>query len=175
MQIAVLGLGNLMRTDDALGMLLLEKVRSDRRMHGDVQLIAGGTLGLDLLNDLRGVTHLLALDAVDVGAEPGTHVRFAGADLALMPISQSVHLLGFSELLEVLRLIDAAPAQVVLLGAQPKETGWGTSLTWPLAEQLDHLVNLVFEQISIWDEQATVRSGLDEQYSESPLAAQSQS
>lgn len=171
MLIAVLGLGNLMRTDDALGMVLLERVGADSRMRDDVRLIRGGTLGLDLLNDLRGVTHLLALDAADVGAAPGTLIRFEAAQLASLPVSKSVHLLGFVDLIGVLRLLDAAPDEVVFVGAQPKETGWGTTLTAALAERLNELSDAVFEQIARWTEQATPQLGADQQLSGSSVAA----
>ena len=98
-RIAVLGLGNLMRTDDAVGMLAIQRLRADPRFPRSVSLIEGGTLGLDLLHPLDGVTHLLALDAIDAGATPGTLLRFADDAIADLPISKSVHLLGFSDLI----------------------------------------------------------------------------
>src|SRR5581483_4435387 len=81
-RIAILGLGNLMRTDDAVGMLAIQELRRDVRLPRSVAVIEGGTLGLDLLHPLNGVTHLLALDAIDGGAVPGTLLRFAGEEIA---------------------------------------------------------------------------------------------
>jgi hydrogenase maturation protease len=149
-EIALMGLGNLMRTDDAVGMLLLDKLKEDARVPADVRMIEGGTLGLDLLDSLRGITHLIALDAVDVGLLPGTQVRFAGDQLADLPISKSVHLLGFSDLLGVLHLMEAAPLEVVLLGVQPQYTGWGTDLTSPVYEAQNELIEAVLTQIAHW-------------------------
>ena len=76
--IALLGLGNLMRTDDAVGMLTLRRLEECGRLPPEVRVIEGGTLGLDLLDSLRGISHLLVLDAVDTGAAPGTLKRFEG-------------------------------------------------------------------------------------------------
>ena len=56
-------------------------------------------------------------------------MRFAGQQLADLPVSKSVHLLGFSDLMNVLRLMGPAPKEVVLLGVQPESTDWGTALT----------------------------------------------
>jgi hydrogenase maturation protease len=98
-RIGLLGLGNLMRTDDAVGMLTLRSMTEDGRLPPEVHAIEGGSLGLDLLDSLRGVSHLLALDAVDTGVTPGTLVRFEGDELAHLPVSKSVHLLGFSDLM----------------------------------------------------------------------------
>lgn len=159
-EIAVLGLGNLMRTDDAVGMLMLDRLNESGRLPADVRMIEGGTLGLDLLDSLRGVTHLIALDAVDVEADPGTLVRFADEQLSDLPISKSVHLLGFSDLLGVLHLMEAAPLQVVLLGVQPQYTGWGTELTPPVQTSQSELTEAVLKQIAQWieaDSEAAMR------------------
>jgi len=149
-RIALLGLGNLMRTDDALGMLALQRLRETERTPRGVQFIEGGTLGLDLLHELSGVTHLLALDAVDTGASAGTLMRFAGSELEGLPVSKSVHLLGFSDLLGVLHLMDAAPREVVLLGVQPESTDWGTSLTARVEAAQDELIEAVLVQLENW-------------------------
>jgi hydrogenase maturation protease len=149
-QIAVLGLGNLMRTDDAIGMLMLSRLIDDGRLPDGIRVIEGGTLGLDLLESLRGVTHLLALDAVDVGAAPGTIVRFEGEALDGLPISKSVHLLGFADLMGALQLMGAAPAEVVLLGVQPESTDWGTELTPAVADAQPELMAAALAQIALW-------------------------
>ena len=151
-QLAVLGLGNLMRTDDAMGMLMLSRLIDDGRLPDGIRVIEGGTLGLDLLESLRGVTHLLALDAVDVGAAPGTLVRFEGEALEGLPISKSVHLLGFADLMGALQLMGAAPAEVVLLGVQPESTDWGTELTLAVADAQPELMAAALAQIAIWSD-----------------------
>lgn len=159
-EIAVMGLGNLMRTDDAVGMLLLDRLKKDGRVPANVRMIEGGTLGLDLLDSLRGITHLIALDAVDAGLLPGTQVRFAGDQLADLPISKSVHLLGFSDLLGVLLLMEASPLEVVLLGVQPQYIGWGIELTPPVQEAQDELIEAVLAQVSQWTDMKN--AGLEE-------------
>lgn len=152
-RIGLLGLGNLMRSDDAVGMLTLRQLIEDVRLPKVVRIIEGETLGLELLDSLDGISHLLALDAVDTGVVPGTLVRFAGQELSQLPVSKSVHLLGFSDLMNALRLMDAAPVEVVLLGVQPESTGWGTALT-PLVDAVKRtLADAALEQIEHWVEE----------------------
>jgi hydrogenase maturation protease len=127
MNAIVLGLGNPIRTDDGIGVHAIRELAAENPFSRDVRMIEGGTLGLDLLPSLRGVTHLLALDAVDTGAAPGALSRFANDELADLPISKSVHLLGFADLLGLINLLDGPPCQVVLLGLQPKSTDWEQS------------------------------------------------
>jgi hydrogenase maturation protease len=152
-RIGLLGLGNLMRTDDAMGMLALRSLTEDGRLPPEVRVIEGGSLGLDLLDSLRGISHLLALDAVDTGVAPGTLVRFEADELAGLPVSKSVHLLGFSDLMGVLYLMEAAPAEIVLLGVQPESTDWGTALTPVVEAAQKELVHAALRQIESWVEQ----------------------
>jgi hydrogenase maturation protease len=149
-RIALLGLGNLMRTDDAVGMLTLRELEDCGRLPPYVRIIEGGTLGLDLLESLRGISHLLVLDAVDTGVVPGTLSRFEGQEIDNLPVSKSVHLLGFSDLMCALRLIDAAPAEVVLLGVQPASTDWGTVLTPDVFPAQQTLMQSALEQLAQW-------------------------
>jgi hydrogenase maturation protease len=149
-RIAVLGLGNLMRTDDALGMLALQQLRADPRFPQTVPLIEGGTLGLDLIYPLEGVTHLLALDAIDAGVAAGTLLRYSGEEIDDLPISKSVHLLGFSDLIGAMRLVESAPAEIVVLGVQPELIGWGTQLTSTVEAALVTLVEAAIRQVMRW-------------------------
>lgn len=153
-RIAIVGLGNLMRTDDAVGMLVLERLKLDLQVPGGVKLIEGGTLGLDLIYPLHGITHLLAIDAIDAGEEPGTILRFAGDGIANMPASKSVHLLGFSDLIGAMRLTGDAPEEVVVLGVQPHRIAWGTELTWPVQRALPRLIQAALDQVSEWAREA---------------------
>jgi hydrogenase maturation protease len=149
-RIAVVGLGNLMRTDDAVGMLALQRLRADPRFPHSVPLIEGGTLGLDLIYPLDGFTHVLALDAVDAGEKPGTVLRYSGDAIADMPISKSVHLLGFSDLIGSMRLIGNAPTDIVVLGVQAEVIAWGTELTPTVEAALDILVEEAIAQVNRW-------------------------
>lgn len=151
-RIAVLGLGNLMRADDAVGMLAVQAMRADPRMPSAVHLIDGGTLGLDLLYPLHGVTHLLALDAIDSGAAPGTLLRFAGDSIRDLPTAKSVHLLGFSDLLGAMRLTGWIPEEIVVLGVEPQRIEWGTELSPAVQAALPPLLYAAFAQIDAWAE-----------------------
>lgn len=149
-KISILGLGNLMRTDDAIGMMALEALRFDRRLPHEVNLIAGENLGLDLLYHVEGTTHLMVLDAIDVGEEPGSLLRFENHEISMIPCGTSVHLLGMSDLLAAMHLLQCTPKDVIVLGVQPHATGWGTELTPPIEAALPRIVDAALEQILTW-------------------------
>ena len=149
-RIALLGLGNLLRTDDGVGVHAIRKLIDDRSVPPGVEVIEGGTLGLDLLPRVEELTHLLVIDAVDVGARPGALTRFANHDILALPVGKSSHLLGFSDLLAALRLLGREPHEVVLLGVQPQSTEWGVTLTPTVAAAFDDLLEAALSSLNGW-------------------------
>jgi hydrogenase maturation protease len=146
----VLGLGNLMRTDDGVGMHAVSRLARDPRLPHGVRVVEGGTLGPELIYHVQDSRCLLVLDAVDASEEPGTVMRFSGDAISQLPSNRSVHLVGLIELLNALKALGRAPMEVVLLGVQPKSTGWGTTLTSPVETALDFLVDSAILQLSMW-------------------------
>ena len=149
-RIGLLGLGNLMRTDDAAGMLAVQQLVRDHDLPSHIVVVQGGTLGLDLLYSLEGVTHLLAIDAIEAGAAPGTILRFANDETSHLPVSKSVHLLGFADLVAALRLTGGVPWEVVVLGVQPEATGWGTELTAAVRAAIPKLIHSALAELGAW-------------------------
>jgi hydrogenase maturation protease len=125
----VLGLGNVLHSDDGLGPRAVEMLKVDPRVPDDVALIEGGTLGLELLTYIWDTSYVLVLDAVDVGESPGTLIRMSGENLASLPGKGNVHQLGVADLLVALRVLARKPPEVVLLGVQPATTDWGAELS----------------------------------------------
>lgn len=128
-RIVVLGLGNLMRTDDAAGMHALTILAGDNRLPSEIRFVEGGTLGLELLYHVEHASLLLVLDAVDAHESPGTLMLFRGESVETLPCGRSIHLLGLADLLSALRLTGRSPSEVMLIGIQPESTEWGTELT----------------------------------------------
>lgn len=143
----VLGLGNTLHSDDGVGPQAIEKLRSDPRVPGDVSLIEGGTLGLELLTYIWDCSYLLVLDAVDVGQPPGTLVRMSSQELQSLPGKSSVHQLGVADLMVALRVLAKRTPEVVLLGVQPASTEWGTELSPAVAAVLPVLADAAIAEL----------------------------
>lgn len=152
-QTLVLGLGNLVHTDDGLGVHAIQTLREDPRVPSDVVLMDGGTQGLALLPHISSFQRLLVIDALDVGESPGTLVRLEGKALRNLPGKASVHQLGFADLMVALELLGDLPQDIVLFGVQPLSTEWGVELTPPVREAVDRLPGYVIEQLLTWAEQ----------------------
>ncbi len=130
----VLGVGNLILSDDGLGITALRLLEQDRRVPPGTLLVDGGTFGVELLPYVEGASRLVILDAVDAGVPPGTLVRVSGDQIEGFPGARSVHDIGFPDLLAALRLLGKEPSEILLRGIQPATTGIGTTLS-PIVEQ----------------------------------------
>ena len=149
--IAIVGVGNLLLSDDGAGIHAIRSLRSDSRVGSRARLIDGGTVGADLLAEVCGCERLLIVDAVDAGLPPGTTIRmdFSGPDPQKID-TRNAHQFGLSGLLDDLRLLGQAPAQVVLVGVQPAATGLGTELSPEVAGALPVVSAEVVRQLDRW-------------------------
>ena len=68
----VLGLGNMLMSDDGIGLAALARLQDDWFIPPQVELVDGGTWGMNLLPIIESADRVLVLDAIDSGAAPGT-------------------------------------------------------------------------------------------------------
>lgn len=151
MSILVLGLGNLLMTDDALGGRVIATLEQRFTFPAQVALLDGGTLGLDLLPRLEGIDKLLVVDALEMDAAPGTLFRLAGDEVPRAFAGKlSVHQMGLQDLLAVAELLGHLPAQLVVWGAQAASIEMGTELSAALAPALERVVEAVVGELAGW-------------------------
>jgi hydrogenase maturation protease len=146
----VLALGNPIRSDDGVGIAALRCLEGDARVPEFVELVEGGTKGLELVAYISGMTRLLVLDAVEAGATAGTIVSMQGGELRALPGNGNVHDLALADILNALRLLGQEPRETILLGVQPRTTELGTSLSESVESALPDLVEAAIAQLSRW-------------------------
>ncbi len=149
-RIVVLGIGNLLCADDGAGVLALQELRADPRLPPQVELIDGGTLGLELMNVVAGATHLLVLDAVDAGRPPGTVFRLDSGALSAVAGGGTVHQLGVADLVSALRLLDEAPEHLAIIAVQPANLRVGTALSPEVQAAMTELLDTAVRQLDTW-------------------------
>jgi hydrogenase maturation protease len=155
----VLGLGNLLRRDEGLGVRALHQLAVRYALPEVVMPVDGGTLGLDLISYIENAERLLVLDAALSEGPPGTLLRLEGADVpSYLGIKTSPHEIGLPDLMALTRLRGTEPGEVVVLGMQPDtiELGWELSPT--IAAHLDHLVEAAADQLRAWGLELTLKA-----------------
>ena len=145
----VIGIGNVIRSDDGLGVHAVRRLRERGRHSDDVELIEGGTAGLMLLPHVAEARRVILIDAIAFAAPPGTLTRLEDGRGAFAT-GMTPHDVGLSDLLEAAQLTDSWPQKLVLHGAQPESTALDTELTPRLAAALDPLVEAVEAELEAW-------------------------
>src|SRR5512140_1298262 len=130
MTVAVVGLGNLILSDEGVGIHVVRRFAEAYAVPDDVTVIDGGTSAIDLLDQLAEVEHIVFVDAARTGGLPGAVVEFEADNLPVwFRQRMSPHQIGLADLLATLRLMDHAPQSVTLIGIEPESMELGTELT----------------------------------------------
>lgn len=74
-RVVVMGLGNLLWADEGFGVRVAERLYAHYHWPEYVEIVDGGTQGLNLLGYVESASHLLILDAIDYGLEPERYER----------------------------------------------------------------------------------------------------
>jgi hydrogenase maturation protease len=153
---AVLGLGNRLETDEALGALVIERLLADPTVLGGlpdptaIECIDGGTVGLALLPYLMELDGLVVVDAINANAAPGTLIDLDGLSLIRHEQVMSVHDLGAGELLGALHVLEAWPRRVRVVGLEPERIELGLELSEPVAAGVPGLLDAVVAHLATW-------------------------
>ncbi len=147
-RILVLGVGNVLLTDEGIGIHALELLQQHYRLPDEVEVIDGGTSGMDLLDQLADRECVVLVDAVKTGDAPGTLVRLAGDALpAFFRTKVSPHQLGLCDLLAMLELRGEAPRELVLHGMVPFSLGTHLGLSDAAAARMPEFVERVADEL----------------------------
>ena len=151
MSILVLGLGNLLMSDDGLGSRVISELERRFLPCEQVSFLDGGTLGLDLLPRLEGIDKLLIIDALQMGAEPGLVFRLEGEEVPRAFANKlSVHQMGLQDLLAVAELQGHLPRELVVIGAQSAEIEMVMELSPPVEAAFNEVVSRVLAELESW-------------------------
>ncbi len=141
-----MGIGNLLLRDEGVGVHVARALEELPLPEG-VEVVEGGTLGFDLLGYFEGVEKLVVVDALKGGGEPGSIYKVRPEQLkASKDRPLSLHQVGFLEVWETAKLLGFEP-EVVIIGIEPKDLGWGMELSPEVRSKLDKVVELVLEEV----------------------------
>lgn len=147
----VLGVGNKLMSDEGVGVHVIERFAERYILPGEVQVLDGGTLGLDLLFYLEGIENLLLVDAAETVREAGTMIRLEGEQVpAFMSMKISPHQMGVPDMLAAARMKDIYPERIVMWGIQPERITLDLELSPLLASKVDPLVEKLVEELRAW-------------------------
>lgn len=124
----VVGLGNALRGDDAVGLIVARRLRELAPVIDVLELSGEPAELLEALGS--GGDHVVLVDAVCSGAPPGTVHRLDASETALaVEARRTSHGLGLAETIELGRALERLPSRLHVIGIE----GWSFELGAPLS------------------------------------------
>ncbi|MGL5041277.1 MAG: HyaD/HybD family hydrogenase maturation endopeptidase [Aeromonas sp.] len=137
MNTLILGVGNLLLSDEAIGVRIVESLGREYRFAPGIELLDGGTAGMELMEAMASRDHLILVDAVRSGHAPGTVVTLNGDEIpTLFGRKISPHQLGLADVLSALYMTGESPARLTLIGVEPLSLEPRIGLTPVVAEAM---------------------------------------
>ena len=148
MKVVVLGVGNTLLTDEGVGARAVEALQERYLLPPEVNVIDGGTAGMELLEALEDADKLIIIDCVRVGQPPATLIRRIDDEVPQFFRTRiSPHQLGISDVLAALRLRERFPKRLALIGIQPKDLETGIELTPEIAATIPEVLAMTVEEL----------------------------
>lgn len=148
-RVVVLGAGNILLTDEGLGVRAIERLPLLYDLPAEVEIIDGGTCTMEMLEDLEDLEALIVVDAIRSGQPCGTPIRVAGDDIPVFFRSKlSPHQIGLGDVLATLELLGRAPRQTFLLGLEPHCLTLGIELSSAIEARMPELLHLIANELA---------------------------
>ena len=149
----VLGLGNVLLTDEAVGPTVVERLAAESRGDPDLRFLDGGTLSFMLAVPIEACERLIVVDAAALGETPGSVRVFEddAMDRRLSHNAKSVHEVSLADLMDMARLTGRLPKRRALIGIEPAIIDWGDQLTPRVEAAVPRAMAEVRRLLRAWD------------------------
>ena len=150
MKTLVIGCGNLLRADDAVGPILIRRMW-EIGLPENVLCADGGTAGMDVAFQMRGKRKVIIVDACRSGETAGTVYKVPGAELENLPPLTEIHshnfrwdhALAFGRWL----LKDEYPTDITVYLIEAENTNFGETLTPKVKAAMEKLAQRLIDEL----------------------------
>ena len=146
--IRILGVGNVLCTDDGLGPYTIKVLEAHYEFPEGVEVIDLGTPGMDLTPYLADARLVIVIDTVRGDDGPGSLRVLRDREIVAKPppSRMSPHEPGLREALMATEFADSSPDEIVFIGVVPESTGQCTRLSDPVMAAVPEVIeNVVAE------------------------------
>ena len=146
--IMVLGVGNLLFTDEGVGIHAVKTLLERYEFSQNVSIEDGGVLGINLLGIISEADDLIVVDAIRNGGAPGTLYRLEGDDIPKRILAKnSLHQVDLLEALTLCQALDKVP-ETVIVGVEPEDIETlSLELTPPVQDKMGDLIAMVLREL----------------------------
>lgn len=146
--LVVIGVGNSYRSDDAVGLVVAERVRN--LAPAGIRVLTAEGEPAELMDAWKGAGKVVLIDAVVTGAVPGHVFRFEAhrEPLPAELFRGSSHALGVADAIELARALGRLPPVVILYGVQGRSFAAGVGLSPEVEAAVRESAQRVVEEIA---------------------------
>ena len=139
-KIAVIGLGNTLRKDDGIGIIVLEALLKSLK-HPQIDYLNFGIASFDLIHRLERYATVLLIDGIDAGLVPGELKIFGLENIScsLKDTAVSTHEFDLKSLFELCKRFELK-SKIYIAGIQVKDVSCAEGLTPPLKYRLEYII-----------------------------------
>jgi hydrogenase maturation protease len=146
----VIGLGNILFSDEGIGVHLIRKLSENQDKFPSVEFIDAGTGGMNVLHLIANHKKAVIIDCVKMGKKPGTIKQFEPADVQTTKKMThfSLHEEDILRIIKLSRQLGECPDQIVIFGIEPESLELGQNLSKTLTGKIDLYMNTITKSVS---------------------------
>jgi hydrogenase maturation protease len=154
-QVAIMGFGNPVRSDDGVGIYVIEELRKKLGEHKSVSIFDMGTAAFEVLFELKGHQQIILVDAVINTNEPvGTLFKVPAEEVLKTPQDDPMvflHGMKWDQALSYAKKIlgEDYPEDIQVYLIAVENTKLEVDLSKSVKEAGDKVVNLILEELKV--------------------------
>jgi hydrogenase maturation protease len=146
----VLGLGNVLMSDEGIGVHIVERLQKQAAKFPYVEFIDAGTGGMAVLHLIANRKKAVIVDCALMRQSPGTLLRFTPDDVkSIKQVSHfSLHDADILKVLGLSKQLGECPDDVIIFGIEPAKVEQGDTLSLELADRMNEYVTIIADALS---------------------------
>jgi len=152
--VKIIGFGNKYKSDDGIGIRVIEELEKlECFKDKNIEIIDGGTSGIDLLFLLRDCQKAIIIDAMDAGQKNvGDIVNIKVSDVEEFIKrdykSFSLHDFNLADILKLARALKINTKNISIIGINPKSIDFGENLSPEIEKKIPDIISMVNKEIN---------------------------
>lgn len=136
--IVVIGLGNLLLSDEGIGIHLIRRLSRQQDKFPSVDFIDAGSAGMNLLHLIANRKKAIIIDCAKMGVKSGTMKRFTPDEVqSVKQLSQySLHEADILRVINLSRQLGECPQKIVFSGIEPETLSPSQELSETLSAKI---------------------------------------
>ena len=142
----IIGCGNILLGDEGIGVYVIDEL-GKQDLPGNIELLDGGTAGLELLPYIKEADQVILVDSIQAGGKPGDIYKFKPEDYNEDAVlgSFSLHEISLKDVFNTLKQLDIQ-REITIFAVEPGQVEMKIGLSQEIQAILPKLTDLVLKE-----------------------------